>query len=78
MGSTHLGSVLAVHRLVALWQMESSWTRDCTHAPCIFRLSLNHWTTREVHFAFFFLSGIIHVLRETLTVYVRDSRITII
>ena len=28
--------------------MESSWTRDQTHAPCVGRLVLSHWTTRDV------------------------------
>ena len=28
--------------------MESFWTRDRTHVPCIGRCILNHWTTREV------------------------------
>ena len=30
-----------------LWHL-SSLTRDWTHTPCIWRWSLNHWTTREV------------------------------
>ena len=30
--------------------MESSWTRDRTHVPCIGRWIPNHWTDREVHF----------------------------
>ena len=34
--------------LVALWHMESSWTRNQTHVSCIDRQSLNHWTTKEV------------------------------
>ena len=34
--------------LVALWNVESSWTRDGTCVPCIGRQILNHWTTREV------------------------------
>ena len=34
--------------LVARWLVESSWTRDLTHVPCIVRQILNHWTTREV------------------------------
>ena len=33
--------------LVALWHVESSWTRDWTRVPCIGRYSLNHWTVRE-------------------------------
>ena len=32
--------------LVALWHVESSWTKD--HIPCIARWILNHWTTQEV------------------------------
>ena len=35
--------------LVALWHVESSWTRDGTCIPCVGRHILNHWTTREVH-----------------------------
>ena len=34
--------------LVAPQLVESSWTRDGTHVPCIGRWILNHWTTREV------------------------------
>ena len=34
--------------LVALRHMESSWTRDQMHVPCIGRQILYHWTTREV------------------------------
>ena len=33
--------------LVALWHVESSWTRDWTRVPCIRRYILNHWTMRE-------------------------------
>ena len=35
--------------LVAPWHVESFWTRDRTHVPCIGRWILSHWTTREVH-----------------------------
>ena len=35
--------------LVALWHVESSQTRDQTHAPCIGRRILNHWTPRDAH-----------------------------
>ena len=39
--------------LVALRHVGSSWTRDQSHAPCIDRQILNHWTTREIlHFPF--------------------------
>ena len=34
--------------LVALQYVESSWTRDQTHVPCVGRWILNPWTTREV------------------------------
>ena len=34
--------------LVAPWLVESSWTRDQTHIPCIGRWILIHCTTREV------------------------------
>ena len=30
-----------------MWDL-SALTRDRTHAPCIGRQSLNHWTAREV------------------------------
>ena len=33
--------------LVALWHVESSWTRDWTWVPCTGKWILNHWT-REV------------------------------
>ena len=36
--------------LVAPWHVESSWTRDWTHASCIGRQILIHWATREVLF----------------------------
>ena len=41
-------SVVAVHELSCPWHVESSWTRDRTHVPCIGRWILNHCTTREV------------------------------
>ena len=31
-----------------LLHVESPWSRDRTHVPCIDRQILNHWTTREV------------------------------
>ena len=34
--------------LVALWHVESSWTRNRTYVSCIGRWILNHCTTREV------------------------------
>ena len=34
--------------LVALWRVESSWTRDWTCIPCIGKRVLNCWTPREV------------------------------
>ena len=40
--------------LVALWNVESSWTRDGTCVPCIGRQILNHWTTREVQLPVFY------------------------
>ena len=33
---------------VALWHVESSWTRDQTCVPCIGRWILSHWSIREV------------------------------
>ena len=41
-----VGSVIL--RLVALWHVASSRTRDQTLIPCIVRWFLNHWATREV------------------------------
>ena len=38
--------------LVALRHVESSWTRDQTHVPCIGRQILIHCTTREVQVQF--------------------------
>ena len=43
-----LGSVDVARELSCLRHVESSQTRDLTHAPCIGRWILNHWTTREV------------------------------
>ena len=34
--------------LVAPQHVESSWTRDQTHVPCVGRQTPNHWTTRGV------------------------------
>ena len=34
--------------LAVLWRVESSWTRDQTHVPCIGRWILIHCATREV------------------------------
>ena len=31
----------------SVWDLSSS-TRDLIHVPCIARLILNHWTTKEV------------------------------
>ena len=36
--------------VVALWNVESSWTKGRNRVLCIGRLLLNHWTTREVLF----------------------------
>ena len=35
-----------------MWDL-SSLTRDETHAHCIGRQSLNHWTTREPQYEFY-------------------------
>ena len=40
--------------LVALQHVETSWTRDWTHVPCIGRRILIHFTTREVLSHYFF------------------------
>ena len=37
-----------VRRLVAPWQVESSWTKDRTCVSCTDRQILDPWTTREV------------------------------
>ena len=37
-------------RLIALRHVESSWTGDRTHVPCIGRQILIHRATREVSF----------------------------
>ena len=49
MGATPCCGAPALERtgLIAPWLVESSWTRDWTHVPCIGRQILNHWTTRE-------------------------------
>ena len=47
---TAAASFIVAHRLSCLWHVGHSWTRDWTHAPCISRQTLNHWTTREVSF----------------------------
>ena len=41
--------------LVATQNVGSSWTKDQTHIPCIGKWILNHWTTRDVQFAYFYL-----------------------
>ena len=38
--------VVMAHGLVALWHVESSWTRDRTHVPCVGRQILIHYTSR--------------------------------
>ena len=42
--------------LVAPRLLQSSWTRDQTHVPCIGRQIFNHWISREV-FLLIFQSG---------------------
>ena len=39
--------------LVALWHVESSWTRAQTRVPCIGRRILNHCATREALIPFY-------------------------
>ena len=41
------GSGVAAMSRVALRHVDSSWTRDWTHVPCIGMWTPNHWTTRE-------------------------------
>ena len=50
------GSVVEAHgfRCLAPGHVESPWSQDQTHVPCIGRQSLNHWTNREVPVFFFF------------------------
>ena len=68
----HMGSVVVAHGLqsagsvvwhtglVAPQHVESSWTRDRTHFPCIGRRILNHCATREVPVMdFFFLTSLL-------------------
>ena len=43
-----------------LQHLESSWTRDQTHVPCIGRQILIHRTTREVLFQLLFMFEISH------------------
>ena len=38
--------------LVALWHVESYWTRDQTCVPCTGRQISNYWITREVLLTF--------------------------
>ena len=45
--------------LVAPRQVESSWTRDRTHVPCIGRQIFIHCTTREVLLLLFFNWGMV-------------------
>ena len=47
------GSVVAPTGLAAARHVESSWTSDRNHDPCI-RHILYHWTSREVFLFFFF------------------------
>ena len=46
--SQQVGSAVAAHGLLAMRQVESSWTRDPTCVPCIGRWTLNHWTIKEM------------------------------
>ena len=47
-----------------LLHVESPWSRDRTHVPCIGRQILNHWTTREVleFFTQLNVSLLVHIL----------------
>ena len=47
---------------VTLWQVDSSWTRDQTHAPCIGKWILNHWTTGEILHLFFLVAVLFTML----------------
>ena len=39
--------------LAAPQHVESFWTKDRTHVPCIGRQTLNHWSTKEVSLLIF-------------------------
>ena len=64
-GSRHAGSSSCGTQAQQLWRMGlvalrhvgSSWTRVCTHVPCIGRRILNHCATREPLFVYNFLSS---------------------
>ena len=57
-GSRALVQQLWCMGLVALWHVESSWTRFQTHIPCNGRRILNHWTTRETLLSVFLITTI--------------------
>ena len=63
-GSRARAQLLWWSALVASWHVESSQTRDRTHAPCIGRQSLVHCTTREVPWQDF-LKEWLQMWRET-------------
>ena len=66
---------LHLEALVALQHVESSQTRNRTCVPCIGRLILNHWITRDVLItSFFFLDCQNNVESMVQMVYICVSR----
>ena len=69
-GSRHVGFSSCGMRAQKLWRtglvaprhVESSWSRDWTHVPCIGRWILNHCATREVPHSFLWLGVYIYIL----------------
>ena len=57
-GSRALVQQLWCMGLIALWHVESSWTRFQTHIPCNGRRILNHWTTRKTLLSVFLITTI--------------------
>ena len=62
-------SVVLVMGLVAPQHVESSWTRDQTHVPCILRKIPIHCTTKEVHSLLFLLLALYHGPRTPIQLY---------
>ena len=56
LGSRAQAQKLCCTGLVAPRHVESSRIRDCTHVPCIGRMILYHWVTREALFTIFNLN----------------------
>ena len=61
-------TILLLFYVLDFWQ-RGMWdlitpTRDWTHTPCIGRLSLNHWTAREVPIGPFYMQGHLLFLKQ--------------